>query len=391
MWIHVGTCFADDSSPVNAILRLDLDESTGSLTTHPSGPMLKMSSNDGSSPGWLSRYVNVKNSEDNTDTLRVYVALEDDPGRALAYQVAPNDGSLTPIKASPSTGGGTAGRHPCYASIDGSNAWLFTSAYTEGTVAVIPINPDGSLGVATDSKHHHSSRVIPKILEDRQEAPHAHCIVPHPSNKWVVSCDLGLSMVFVYGFDSERGSLIGSHDDPRHLVLPESAGPRHCVWDKKGEMLFINNELTCTVTAASFDVDTGSLEEIQTIPVLPESVTPNRSHHMGGSDIAMHPNGRFLYAGCRSSSPGTIAILEGVEGVLKVLGHESTRGEVPRNFKLIRNGSGECKWFVVGNQETKTVCSYAVNSETGLLSFVSEVSTAPYKACNIACPSAVYA
>ena len=39
-------------------------------------------------------------------------------------------------------------------------------------------------------------------------------------------------------------------------------------------------------------------------------------------------------------------------------------GPVPRNFKLVP-GAGEQLWLVVGNQETMTVASFAVDSGSG--------------------------
>lgn len=380
--IHVGTDFEDEDSPTRAVLRVSLSTTDGKLSIagHP------VEIHEGENPGWLSRYVD----DEKVGTRRVYIALEDSPGLLQAYTVQ-SDGDLIPIGRSVSS----AGRHPCYAALDSTNEWLFTSCYTEGSVAVVPVRPDGSLGPPTDSKHHQGGDLIDKSLHDRQEGAHAHCIVTHPSNAWVVACDLGLSTCFVYGFDSRTGGLVGAADDPRHLRLPRDAGPRHCVWDAEGKTLFVNNELTCTVTAASFDALSGKLEEICTVPVLPEEVDPDRSHHRGGSDIAIHPNGKFLYVGCRSSSPGSITIVavsgSGEETKLEVLGHESTRGEVPRNFKLIGDNEGGKWWLVVGNQESKTVVSYAVENSTGSLTFASEVSTAPHKPCNIASSNAIYA
>ena len=67
---------------------------------------------------------------------------------------------------------------------------------------------------------------------------------------------------------------------------------------------------------------------------------------------------------------------------LTVVGHESTQGLVPRNFKLVP-GEHDAVWLVVGNQESKTVVSFGVDNGTGALHFASKLSTEPYKACNI--------
>lgn len=371
--VHVGTCFGDDKSPTKAVLRFTLATDTGILSE--AGPPIAIES--GIHPGWLSRYVKHK------DGYVVYIGMEDDPGMAQAFELE-GGSNLKPL-GSPMR---TEGRHPCYCQLDISGKWLLSAHYTSGNVSVLPVLADKSLGKIADSKTHQGP--LQADLQDRQECPHAHSIIPHPSNKFVVACDLGLSKVFVYGFDDENG-LLSNDNDARHLTLPADAGCRHCCWDSTGETLFVVNELNYTVTAASFDFGTGTLKEVCSVYLLRETDKPDRAHHRGGSDVALHPNGQFLYVGCRSPSPGVFAILQvtgkGSNCQLSVVGHESTRGEVPRNFKLLQNG----KWMVVGNQDDKNVVSYAVNPNNGLLEFKSEISTAPYKACNIASPYALFA
>ena len=153
---------------------------------------------------------------------------------------------------------------------------------------------------------------------------------------------------------------------------------------------------------------TGALKPIQTIKTLPTTVTPKRDHHRGNSDLHLHPNGCFLYVACRSPNPGLIAIfnVDKLSGKLSLVGHESTRGLVPRNFKLVTlsDKTASCEsdpakvsglptagknnsptnFLVVGNQETRTVCSFAIDDSSGKLSFVSEVSVGKTKPCNLA-------
>lgn len=373
--IHVGTGFGDASSPTRAVLRLWLSAADGKLTQ--AGEPVAIAA--GENPGWLSRYVR--------DT--VYIGMEDAPGKLQAYAVGAG-GELVPKGDAVSS----VGRHPCYVALDTTGRWCFAANYTSGSVSACPVLPDGSLGAATDSVAHQGSDLIDVALHDRQEKAHCHAIVPHPSNKWVAVCDLGLSTVFVYAFDARRGTLSGAADNGRHLRRPADAGCRHACWDATGRMLYVNNELDCTVTAARFDEATGTLTALQTVPALPTGVAPLRAHHRGGSDIHIHPNGRFVYAGMRSPDPGVIAIFavggvaDGDSPALRLVGHASTRGLVPRNFKLLGEGA---PWLVVGNQETKTVVSFRVDSTSGALTFVDELSTVPFKACNIASPAAYYA
>jgi 6-phosphogluconolactonase (cycloisomerase 2 family) len=213
--------------------------------------------------------------------------------------------------------------------------------------------------------------------------------------RWVAVCDLGLSAVFIYELDTIHGALIGAADDPRHMRyvgyrsvllgacttrqirlmfcraccyrLDAGAGCRHATWTADGNTLFVNNELNCTVTIASFDPATGSLLAVETMNTLPDGVPGTRAHHRGNSDIHLHPNGKFLYVGIRSPDPGLIAVFAlgpptygGDSGPpsLKLVQHESTQGLVPRNFKLVP-GEGDAVWLVVSK-------SLALHTRTSL-------------------------
>ena len=61
---------------------------------------------------------------------------------------------------------------PCYISIDKTGRWVLVATYVSGTVAVFPVQSDGSLGEATQVVQHTGSGPNP----DRQEGPHAHYI-----------------------------------------------------------------------------------------------------------------------------------------------------------------------------------------------------------------------
>lgn len=369
--LYVGTCFSDDKErPATAILTLEIDEQC--VLTRKDQIVTTPQSN----PGWISRI--------NGDL--VYVAYENDPGSVQAFKIEPESHALVPHgDAAPSLG-----RHPCYTSLDSSGRWLFVANYSDGqtSVCVLPVQPDGSVGPSTSSVKFPGGDAIDPALGDRQESAHCHCAVPHVSGRWVVCCDLGLSAVFVLGFDPAAGLLEFDPASPRHLRLGPGAGCRHACWDAAGDALFVNNELDGTVTAARFDAGTGGLSATATVSALPEGQAPTRAHHRGGSDIYLHPGGRWLLCGQRGADPGSLSVLEVLPGpALRLAGHASTRGRVPRNFKLLAGG----RHVVVGNQESMNVASFSFDEATGELSFISEVGTAPHKACNISGERALHA
>jgi len=359
--IFVGTC-AFGGAETRSVFQLGLCLKTGKLTLV--GAPIDVGIDN---PGWL---ICCKSSG------RMYAGSESDFGLVQAYTIKGAGTAACSIEllgnAVSAVGAGT-----CHLGFDMSGKWLFVANYTEGSVSVVRVLQDGSLSHPRDSKMHQGC--LPIEFHDRQEKPHAHQCLVHPSNTWVLVCDLGLSTVFVYEFDAEYGAIVGAADDPRHLRLPHGAGPRHAAWANNGSRLFVTNELDCTLTVCDFDVADGKLTAKKTFATLPEGVAPLRPHHRGNSDIHVHPNGRFLYVACRSPDPGVITVFA-IDGEnLSVVQHESTGGMVPLNFKLLDDG----RWLVVGNQETMTISCFVVDSETGKLQLAGEVQTA-LKPCNIA-------
>lgn len=316
--VYVGTAGFGAEDP-HVVLKLQMAHSDGRLSV--AGEPTKT---NGQNPGWVL----VTRAGTNArltgkphrpvpigafvviypiDIMRVaaYVAMEDDNGTVQAFGIDPSEPATLSARGEPVS---TTGRHPCYLDISRDRRWLFAANYSSGSVAVLRINEDGSVGPSTDSKGMQGGESIDPALADRQEMAHCHCIVAHPGGKWVAVCDLGLSTVFIYELDTVRGSLVGAASDGRHLRLEAGAGCRHACWSHDGNRLFINNELTCTITVADFNVESGNLQERQTISCLPPGVEGTRAPHRGNSDIHLHPNGKFLYAGVRSPEPGFIAI-----------------------------------------------------------------------------------
>jgi len=190
---------------------------------------------------------------------------------------------------------------PCFLNFTKDGRWCLTAAYCDGTVAVWPVSPDdGSLGECTDSKKQ-SGQYKPE-LADRQETAHAHQVILDSTESWALVCDLGLDCVFVYAFDSERGSLIGASNSRRHMRLPEGSGPRHLEFHPSGKWVYVTCELSGEVVTASLDKATGELSLISSINALPEGMACNRGPHRGNADIHVSADGRFVYATTRTDN-----------------------------------------------------------------------------------------
>ncbi|MEL6986698.1 MAG: beta-propeller fold lactonase family protein, partial [Bacteroidota bacterium] len=93
------------------------------------------------------------------------------------------------------------------------------------------------------------------------------------------------------------------------------------------------------------------------------------------ADIHISSDGQFLYASNRGHNSIAIFKIE-ADGSLIAKGHESTKGDHPRNFSL----SPDEKFLLVANQKTNNIVSFKRDLATGMLSFASEVE-APAPVC----------
>ena len=137
----------------------------------------------------------------------LYAIIEDstfrgrETGSVSAFSIAEETGELHLINQQPS--GGTI---PCYISVHKDGRFLVLANYGTGSVAVFPIQTDGSLGKSTDLVQHEGS----SINEERQSGPHAHSVLFDPTYRYVFSPDLGLDKVLIYKLDETKGKLMSN-------------------------------------------------------------------------------------------------------------------------------------------------------------------------------------
>ena len=270
-------------------------------------------------------------------------------GGISAFAIASDTGALTRINEQASEGGS-----PCYVSVDRRGRAVLVANYVGGSVALLPVARDGSLGPAISVDQHHGKG--PNA--ERQEAPHAHCIVTDPSNRFALATDLGVDTVFVYRLDVDHGGLGIIEDAGAHMK--GGAGPRHLAFHPRLPIVYVVNELDSTVSTLRFNSRAGALTPLDTRSTLPTGWTGDNS----GADIHVAPSGRVLYTSNRGHN--SIAVFSIVEstGALALQQTVSTGGETPRNFTLDPTG----RWLLVGNQNSGSVVVLARDEKTGKLS-----------------------
>ncbi len=277
------------------------------------------------------------------------IGKEGKGGEVAAFSFNKKDGTLTFINQQL-----TGGDHPCYVEIDKTGKWVIVANYSSGSFSVLPVNKDGSLGVATTTIQHVGSGKIP----GRQKGPHAHCAKLSPDNKWLFVSDLGIDKVMIYAFDAITGKITPAKY-PFAASEPGS-GPRHFTFHPNNKYAYLVEEITGTVVA--FKYTNGTLKSLQRLSTLPAGDTG----FIGSADIHVSSDGKFLYASNRGKEgSNTIAIfkIDPATGMLKSIGHQSTLGKIPRNFNLDPTGN----FLLVANQESDEVVVFKRNKQTGLL------------------------
>src|SRR6185369_17575346 len=136
-------------------------------------------------------------------------------GSVSSFLIDKQSGELKFINKQP-----TAGASPCHLTVDKTGKYVLVANYSGGSVAVLPIKNDGTLGAMSSFVQHQGS----SINKDRQQSPHAHCIELDDANRFAFAVDLGLDKVLSYRFDEKTGKL-SANSIPAVDITP-GAGPR---------------------------------------------------------------------------------------------------------------------------------------------------------------------
>ncbi|MGC2398614.1 MAG: lactonase family protein, partial [Acidobacteriaceae bacterium] len=192
------------------------------------------------------------------------------------------------------------------------------------------------------------------------DAPHAHCIIVSPNNKFVLQTDLGQDRIYVYSFDPNKGVLTPA--DTPYVAIPPGDGPRHIAFHPNGRYLYSVQEEASTLIVFSFDPSTGDLIQEQMISALP----PGFQGSSFGAEVKVSGDGQFVYASNRLHDSTTVFAVDG--GELRYVGEAATRGDYPRQFAIDPSGN----YLYSCNQRSDNVTSYRIDRGSGRLTFTGQ-------------------
>ena len=224
---------------------------------------------------------------------RFLYSVHADLEEVSAYAIDKQNGHITALNRQ-----SCGGKNAVHLSVDPTGRWMVTANYSAGTVGVLPIEKDGTLGPRSDLVNLPGE---PGPDRKQQASSHPHNAVFDPSGRFIAVPDKGLDRVFVFRLDVASGKL--TPNDPPFVATRAGAGPRHIAFHPQMPLAYVINELGSNVTTYRFDGQRGRLQPIQILPSTPASYTGNNT----GAEIVVTPSGRVVYASNRGHD--SIAIL----------------------------------------------------------------------------------
>ncbi len=258
----------------------------------------------------------------------------------------------------------SGGANPCFVTIN-DDGFVLTANYTSGNIGLLKLNKKGELSDLKDVQQHTG-----KGETERQQAPHAHSTwyEPNTSNT-VISVDLGTNELWFSHLDTQSQKLTPS-EQPK-LKMNEGAGPRHLTFHPNGKWVYVVNELNSTVVLIQ------KSEKGRYIKGVPVSTLPlGYTDTNNCADIHISSDGKFLYVSNRGHNSIAIYNVNNDDGLLTLIGHQSTLGNGPRNFSL----SPDNNYLLVANQYTNNIVSFKRDKITGLLTYICQIK-APTPVC----------
>ncbi|HEY3558016.1 MAG TPA: lactonase family protein [Kribbella sp.] len=284
----------------------------------------------------------------------LYATNEESEGMVSAFAVQP-DGGLEPLNQQP-----TGGMHPCHLDIDPSGRYLLSANYSSGSVAVHPLNENGSLG----EQAYFVQRSGSGPNADRQEGPHAHQVAFDPAGAYVFDVDLGADKVYTSTLGED-----GTLHEVDQLQIHPGAGPRHLVFHPAAGAAYVINELDSTLTVCSYA--DGKLQIVQTASTRPAD-SPGENYP---AELLISADGRFLYGSNRGDN--TIAVFAIADDGLSVelVQTISSGGDWPRHLAFGNDGAV----LYAANERSDQIAVFAIGN--GLLTDLGTTVSWPKPVC----------
>jgi len=255
---------------------------------------------------------------------------------------------------------------PCYVALSPDEKRVAFAAYCSATCGTVGIDgkglvtytfPDDAMG----------------CRKDRQQKAFAHCTFYTPDNKHLGVVDLGCDRIRFFDVEKLSGLKVEGLKDcvVGDLKSDPGDGPRHAIFSKDGNSLFVVNELSSSVasyrcassTLQPFNPSTfqpfnpSTFQRISKLSMLPADCTM-KPEETKAAAIKLTADGKILMASNRGHD--SIAFYDvAANGKLTLKNVAKLTGKFPRDFELM---PGE-KFMVVGHKMSNEIQIYAFDRE----------------------------
>jgi len=260
---------------------------------------------------------------------KMYAGLRDISSVA-SMNINVKSGKLDCIKNTP------VADNPVYISTDKRGKYLFFTSYNGNKNAVYPIRREG---VDCTPVQVIDARINPHMI--KADAAGKHVFVPNKGG------DVVQQFIF-------RKSGILEPNNPDAVAVSAGSGPRHFTINPGGNIMFVVNELSCTVIAFNYDKKTGTLsgpfQEISTKPA-------DYTQYNTCADIHITPDGKFLYASNRGHDSLAGFSIDSISGNVTAIGWFPTEKE-PREFEIDPSG----KYLIAAGESSGRIALYRIEN-----------------------------
>ncbi len=284
----------------------------------------------------------------------IYATTKIDGRHVIAALGVNEDRTLSLINSVPI---GDVADGACHVAVDASGKIAVSSQYGSGTVAVFSLADDGSITSRTQLIRHTGGS---KVVNGRQNSPHAHYCGFDEGNRFAFVCDLGLDRVKIYKIDFDQRALV-EHGE---AVCEPGGGPRHMKFHPGGKHAFVLNELAMSLSVFDYNAQAGSMELKQTVKTIPDSARAQEVFN-SASEVVVHPGGKFVFSANRGNDTISVFRFDDSNETLDRIQIEPVRGSWPRNFNLSPDGN----WLVAAGRDSNTAAIFRVDQTTGRLTF----------------------
>ena len=232
-----------------------------------------------------------------------------------------------------------------YMSLDRSNRFLLGASYQGGQVDVMALDEKGLIGERVSG-----------LAEGRKNA---HAVLTSPDNRYVyIPYVKDTNALFQYRFDAETGALTPL--DPKDAEPPEGTGPRHIAYHPKLPTVYFSNEQGVGLSVYEKGAE-GKLTSRAESPALPAG---QDKEGISSSDVAITPDGKFIFVGIRGHRQDFDRIARyavGDDGMVKLLGL-TPADKIPWGLTLSPDG----KHLLVSAFKSGTLKAYAIEADGDL-------------------------